>query len=440
MSAAIVWCIPPSTRRWMESVPSDRPVCVLMRHSVRPYLPPGEAGYALPVTEEGGRLARELGRSMGGRLRSLRASPLLRCVQTARALGEGAGREERVFEDRLLGDPGVYVYDGRSAGKVWRQLGHEAVMDRLVAGDEVLPGLAAADPAARLLVLHMLAAAAGRTGLHVFVTHDSLVTATAARLLDVPLRKQDWPWYLEAAFFWEEGGEVRAAYRDRCRGIPANSLGRLDDANVTGLAQREVARTVGLDSAARFFLAGGAFKTLLTGRPPRDLALWAPSEPDRRLLVGTLEARGALPLDPRPFADAFEIGDRVVEVPLKTEPATLEGRLGRFDIALSAVGAEHLGDGTWRAVVDPRARVSVERREVLLLKPLVNWKHALGTLERLRRYAEELGFRVPEAEEAEVWRVFGEQPDDMKRGMLERYDRTAQGGHGVREDVLCRLP
>ena len=129
-----------------------------------------------------------------------------------------------------------------------------------------------------------------------------------------------------------------------------------------------------------------------------------------------------------------------MEVPLKTEPATLEGRLGRFDIALSAVGAEHLGDGTWRAVVDPRARVSVERREVLLLKPLVNWKHALGTLERLRRYAEELGFRVPEAEEAEVWRVFGEQPDDMKRGMLERYDRTAQGGHGVREDVLCRLP
>lgn len=50
--------------------------------------------------------------------------------------------------------------------------------------------------------------------------------------------------------------------------------------DVIEFARREVARTVGLGSGARFFLAGGAFKSLLTGRPPRDLDLWAPSVED----------------------------------------------------------------------------------------------------------------------------------------------------------------
>jgi len=153
---------------------------------------------------------------MGARLRSLHASPLLRCVQTAEALGAGAGLEAEVSADRLLGDPGVFVVDDKAAGTTWGQLGHEAVMAHLVAGDVVLPGLAAADPAARFLVRHVLAAAGSRAGLHVFVTHDSLVTAAAARLLRVPLGKEDWPWYLEAAFFWEADGRVHVAYREMC--------------------------------------------------------------------------------------------------------------------------------------------------------------------------------------------------------------------------------
>jgi len=76
---------------------------------------------------------------------------------------------------------------------------------------------------------------------------------------------------------------------------------------------------------------------------------------------------------------------------------------------------------------------------VLLLKPLVNWKYALATLERARRYADELNYRVPPEEEAEVWKVFESQPDDMRLGMFERFERTALGGYGVAEEVRCRL-
>jgi broad specificity phosphatase PhoE len=435
----IDWRIPPSVLHWLSEVPASAPTAVLLRHSVRDYLPPGDAGYALPITAVGATLARELGAIVGDRLQTLHASPLPRCVQTAEALRAGASVDLPIVEDRLLGDPGIFVVDGKRAWSHWVEREHEGVMQHLVSQDFALPGMADPEPAARFLVQHMLAAADGRAGLHVFVTHDSLVTATAARLLGEPLGTDAWPWYLEGAFFWSENGQLTAGYRDRISRSPAADLAQLDERGVIDFARREVARTLGPEIDARFFLAGGAFKALLTGRPPRDLDLWAPSVRDRETLLSVLAARGARRLDARPFADAFAIRDRVVELPHEVAPQTLEERLARFDIALSAVGAEHQPDGEWRAVVHPLAQASVEQRQVLLLKPLVNWKYALATLERMRRYAHELGYSTLPEEEAEIWRVFDSQPDDMKHGMLERFERTALGGYGVLEEVSCRL-
>ncbi len=433
------WCVPPSTLRWLDAVPTDAPVAVLLRHSVRDRLPPGDAGHALPITDVGVRLARELGAIMGRRLRTLHSSPLTRCVQTAEALRAGAAVDLPIVRDRLLGDPGIYVVDGKRAWSNWEALGHEGVMKHLVSRDGPLPGMADPEPAARFLVQHMLSAAGDEPGLHVFVTHDSLVTATAARLLGEPLGTDAWPWYLEGAFFWREGERVCAAYRDLRERRSRLLFCPLHERDVIDFARRETARTVGTACGARFFLAGGAFKALLAGRPPRDLDIWAPSARDREILLRTLVERGARPLEERPFADAFEIGGRVVEVPHEVGPDALEARLARFDIALSAVGVEHRPEEQWSAIVHPLARRSLEQREILLLKPLVNWKYALATLERARRYAEELQFRVPPEEEAEVWRVFEAQPREMQLGMLERFGRTALGGHGVREEATCRL-
>lgn len=437
--SATAWRIPPSVMRWLERTPADAPVAVLLRHSVRGPLPSEDSGYAVPLTAEGVRLARRLGGMLGDRLGTVHASPLPRCAQTADALRSGAGVDVPVVPDRLLGDPGVYVVDDRVAGSNWKTLGHEDVMRSLMTGDEALPGMADPDPAARHLVRHMLAIAGDRSGVHLFVTHDSVVTATVARLLGKALVKDDWPWYLEGAFFWRQGGDVVTAYRDGCGQIETAMPAGLDERSMVDFARWEMARTVGTRCNARFFLAGGAFKTLLTGCPARDLDLWAPSAQDRELVVRALMERGACRLDDRPFAEAFGVDGRIVELPCKTEPETLEGRLARSDIALSAVGVEYRPGDRWRAVVHPLARTSVDREQVLLLKPLVNWKWALTTLERMRRYAAELQYSVPPTEEEEIWRVFEAQSDAMKRDMLERYDRLADGGYGVREEALCRL-
>lgn len=155
-------------------------------------------------------------------------------------------------------------------------------------------------------------------------------------------------------------------------------------------------------------------------------------------MIEALNQRGARRLAQRPSADAFESDERVVEVTHQVGPGVLEERLARFDIALSAVGTEHFPGGGARAVIDPRALESVERREVLLLKPLVNWKYALTTLERMRRYGAELGFVVPRGEEAEVWRIFDSQSPELRQGMLDRLERTGLGAYGVHEEASRR--
>jgi broad specificity phosphatase PhoE len=430
------WVIPPSTLRWLDVVPSDRPVAMLIRHSVRGPLPEGDAGYHMPLTGEGHVLARELGVRLRGTLRRVHASPLLRTMQTAERLLEGADLGTSVVPDQLLGDPGVFMLDGR-AGPHWSELGHERMMTHLVEDRPPLPGCAAADPAARFLVRHMLVQARGEPGIHAYATHDSLVTATAARLLDQPLTRADWPWYLEAAFFWEAHGAVQVAYRDR-RGERLGPLFGLTERDVVHLARREVAATLGLDCPARFFVAGGVFKSLLTGRPPRDLDLWAPSPSDRAVIEARLMERGAERLAEQPYTQGFRLGGRIVELPFHTEPDTLEQRLLHFDLGLSAVGAEHTPEDRWRAVIHPLAIESVARGQVLLLDELKNWRHALTSLERLRRYAAEVGYEAPAAEEERIWGIFEAQTPEMKQGMVKRFRQSARHDQGVAEALLAR--
>lgn len=428
------WKIPPSVLRLLERSPNDRAVVVLLRHSVRDHLPSSEVGYTLPITNVGRQLALELGGVLHGRLRTLHTSPLARCVQTAQALAEGADSDVKIVFNRLLGDPGVFVLDGRLAWPNWEQLGHAGVMHHLVTETEALPGMARAAEAARYLLQSMLATAGSEPGVHVFVTHDSVVTAMAARLLGRPIKADCWPWFLEGVFFWTGQDGIHVAYRNNetVHPVPLNVL---SETEVIEFARREIAATVGFETGARFFMAGGSFKSLLTGRPPRDIDLWAPSKHDRELLIAALQSRGATLAGRRPFSEAFDIAGRIVEVPLATEPNTLAARLSTFDIGLSAIGVEHLPDGGWSALVHPLALKSVQRREVLLLKPLVNWKYALTTLERMRRYARELGFSVPPEEEAEVWRVFNAQDSQLRTGLIDRYRLTSLDGCQILKEI-----
>ncbi|NRD67360.1 hypothetical protein HRD49_37045 [Corallococcus exiguus] len=209
--------------------------------------------------------------------------------------------------------------------------------------------------------------------------------------------------------------------------------------SVIAFARDQLAPIVSRAFPGRFFLAGGAFKTLLHGRSPHDLDLWPATLQDRQALLLHLEALGAVLLDDNPpFQTTFQFSGQRLEVAHDCTPASLEERLSRFDLGLSAIGVEY-AEGRWRGYVHSFASESHQRREVLLLRPLTNWKYLLATLERLRRYGEELGYRVPVLEEQYLWDLFEAQPRASQEALMTRHARVAREASCVLAEARLRL-
>lgn len=209
-------CIPPSLLESIDKVPTDRPVVLLLRHAERKEFSAEDVGHDVPITQGGARDAHALGMLFKGRLKTLRTSPLLRCVQTAERLRDGSATELEIRNDRLLGDPGIFVTDPDLAWTNWQKMGNEGVMSHMATNECALPGMADPDQAARQLVRHMLEVAGKVPGMHVFVTHDVLLSATTARLLGATV-SSPYPQFLEGGFFWTDATVLFAAYRSHLR-------------------------------------------------------------------------------------------------------------------------------------------------------------------------------------------------------------------------------
>lgn len=206
--------IPPTLLRNIERAPIEYPVALLLRHSIREEFVAGDIGNNIPITEDGKKIAIEFGRFLGERLKTLHSSPLLRCVQTAEALREGAGVEADISGNRVLGDPGVFVVNAALAWSNWESLGNEGVMRHLAAEDYALPGMANPEEASQKLVRYMLSSMNGVPGLHVFVTHDVILAPTAARFLRQRYEASEGPAFLEGALFWEGQLGMHISYRE----------------------------------------------------------------------------------------------------------------------------------------------------------------------------------------------------------------------------------
>ncbi len=201
--------------------------------------------------------------------------------------------------------------------------------------------------------------------------------------------------------------------------------GALSEEAVARCGEVLLRETLGTGFEGEVFLAGGAFRTLLTGAAPRDLDLWVPDDATRAALIDWLTCRGAvLERDHPPFQSAFRCGRHRVDVPYAVGTPRLVDRLALFDLGLSAVGV------TWRrgrvveAAIDPCAVRSIEERAVLVLRPLRNVSYLLNTVERAHRYAIELGFELPSEEEQFLWATYESLSRARKQKVLSNFAWT----------------
>jgi len=196
----------------LNVLPDNCPIALLTRHSIREESENPLAGYNVPLTAEGVELARHWGHALGRCFSGLFSSPVGRCMDTARAMADGAGVSGSIVRIGQLTEPGGYVQDPAVAGRQLLKLGPMAFASKHLKG-QVRGTLSPREGAARILEhIYKNQGEAGAVALH--VTHDTILASFIYHLLGIDnLNEEQWPWMLEGTFIWFDDSYIHWIWR-----------------------------------------------------------------------------------------------------------------------------------------------------------------------------------------------------------------------------------
>lgn len=193
--------IPPLLLYDLESIPRDRPVTLLMRHSARYPITDVALTYEVGLTEEGVRMAEELGEIIGRQFfpGRMMAAPVGRCLDTVEAIARGAGWKGGVYPDNRLSHPFI--------SPAWDLIEHGGL-------NGVLP-VQVRETLNLLLDFVGNGSSGSPARLDIMSTHDTVVGAVVGCLLRAPILGPDWPGFLEGIFLWREDSQVHTRWRGK---------------------------------------------------------------------------------------------------------------------------------------------------------------------------------------------------------------------------------
>ncbi len=180
----------------LASLPSDRPISLVMRHAPRVVIHSYAEVYVAGLTPEGKAAAEDF----GARLAQLRpigqivSSPVSRCVDTALTIAHGAGWRRLVRVDDRISHPFI--------SPVWLTLSSLRYPQTPI-------------PPELITLLKFLTASSSPAGaVDVFVTHDTVVGSLGGYFTGLPASDGDVPDFFEAVFVWQEGQTVKILWRN----------------------------------------------------------------------------------------------------------------------------------------------------------------------------------------------------------------------------------
>ena len=203
----------------LDRVPAGLPVALVLRHAERGEITPGAFGNDVSLTRRSSDSAHRLGMGLSSRMMGVvNSSPLPRCIQTADAIIAGAGWRANATPDRLLGDPGPFVVKPELAGRLFLDIGIEAIVRRQLADDQPPGGMRSTASGVKLVLQELAAALNGPDSASVFVTHDAVLAALVGHLYGLPVDGFCWPDYLDALVVWPDSDRLRFLWRGQGEG------------------------------------------------------------------------------------------------------------------------------------------------------------------------------------------------------------------------------
>ena len=196
--------------RLLEAInllPGDKPVHLLTRHSVRELAKNGFADYRLPLTPEGVDMARDWGSKLNRPVDAFYSSPVGRCVNTAKAMAEGAKKAgllkalPDITTDTTLVEPGCYVVDINEIGPTFLKMGAFRFLNQHL--QEPFDGMLSPAEGRAKLAAYLREREPQAGHLNVHVTHDTILAVLVAELHGRrKIIEDDWPWMMEGLWVW----------------------------------------------------------------------------------------------------------------------------------------------------------------------------------------------------------------------------------------------
>ncbi|WP_405279237.1 histidine phosphatase family protein [Cobetia sp. Ld8] len=172
---------------------------ILVRHAERPDIPDDTVGNDILLTDKGENDAQYFAQKISYPVVSIQSSPVERCRQTANVIGDVVGiKYEDIILSRDLGEPGFIIDDGAVAWTHWKEKGHAKVNEYLLSGFEKWDGFSDLDLAVKMFdnkIRKQLLASRG--GVHIWITHDTILATYVSRIMPSRLQISQWPKYLD---------------------------------------------------------------------------------------------------------------------------------------------------------------------------------------------------------------------------------------------------
>ena len=147
---------------------------LIIRHADRNKIPASELGTEILLNKKGEKNAIEFGKKLKNYpINKIFTSPINRCIQTAEFIKTEIGENIEIETTKILGSPGIFVYNEKLASETFFKLGLEGIYNNLI-NNISIPGMKNLKTTSAILE-EFVNKNTRKNKLTIFVTHDYFI-------------------------------------------------------------------------------------------------------------------------------------------------------------------------------------------------------------------------------------------------------------------------
>lgn len=186
---------------------------ILLRHAEKAQIEADRFGNEVPLSIQGREQCVLLRERLAAYETVVESSPVRRCEETARLL-TSQGERNAILSAPLLGDPGFFIENTSLTERYFLTHTPFDIVGYLLDPSRLNPrGFCASTPVAVEYFIETLVAKL-TSKIHLFVTHDIILSLVLGYLFPDLSLETAWPNYLEGLLFWKERDRLFFRYRD----------------------------------------------------------------------------------------------------------------------------------------------------------------------------------------------------------------------------------